>query len=594
MNKEQTSDTSINKHSSRIQVDVDFDNLPTVFSYQALVRLAQNNRSTSLATYTQKQAEPLDDDDFYKGLLERAALYSTKDKDGNDADADDESDDSQPRKGDEYDYDDPFIDDSDMILDTSYDYTLPEHDGFFVYHGSLDGQANLTSNDLLKAPKTAATKRKATTKAKEKAVANTNGLKKEKPRKPTATTSSQKVVPELIEISDGEERLDTEKKRTSQLSSSTMTTKSVNPSVTESKLSDMSKNTITSSSGVEQRQSKPSMAGKAIEKSSSTSTLAAARANEETNAAVAATGQDKKKKTPSGPSALLPLDPELNELMDKLRKDVAFESFENKAKFPQSLRPTVFAAGSIIFRKYNCAEDNFINHLMTLLPYNRFTLKKFITTKVGPTRINELNQEIQELVDLLKSKVNEMMPEQIRQYNERVNSSEVSSETAPSGDTEKRFRFNEETRKILYEIMNKELIATAIQNEIGMLTGVTENTVAEGKARKIMYQRLLSCWPEGWMTSYDISRHYSQYKLKIRRKNEDAKSSTNTPVTPPVVRRAVKRPVQSEVPTSPVSTAASKATSLPSTGYPKGVKRAVLPAPAEESSAKKGEREKLL
>ncbi|KAI8083744.1 hypothetical protein BDF21DRAFT_250344 [Thamnidium elegans] len=30
-----------------------------------------------------------------------------------------------------------------------------------------------------------------------------------------------------------------------------------------------------------------------------------------------------------------------------------------------------------------------------------------------------------------------------------------------------------------------------------------------------MYQRLLSCWPEGWMNSYEMSRQYSQYKSKL-------------------------------------------------------------------------------
>ena len=41
--------------------------------------------------------------------------------------------------GDNYDYEDPFIDDSDMLLDEPQEYSVPEFDGFFVYHGPLDG-----------------------------------------------------------------------------------------------------------------------------------------------------------------------------------------------------------------------------------------------------------------------------------------------------------------------------------------------------------------------------------------------------------------------------------------------------------------------
>jgi hypothetical protein len=61
--------------------------------------------------------------------------------------------------------------------------------------------------------------------------------------------------------------------------------------------------------------------------------------------------------------------------MEKLRRDVKYESFENKAKFPLSLKPTVLEAGLITFRKYRTIDENLVHHLMTILPYNRFTLK---------------------------------------------------------------------------------------------------------------------------------------------------------------------------------------------------------------------------
>lgn len=51
------------------------------------------------------------------------------------------------------------------------------------------------------------------------------------------------------------------------------------------------------------------------------------------------------------------------------------EDFAVKSKFPPSLRPTVLAAGTIIFRQLNGPDDNFLNHLMAILPYNKFTLR---------------------------------------------------------------------------------------------------------------------------------------------------------------------------------------------------------------------------
>lgn len=61
--------------------------------------------------------------------------------------------------------------------------------------------------------------------------------------------------------------------------------------------------------------------------------------------------------------------------MDKIRRDAVHEDFQNKAKFPLSLKPTVLEAGLVMFRKYKTIEENLVFHLMTVLPYNRFTLK---------------------------------------------------------------------------------------------------------------------------------------------------------------------------------------------------------------------------
>lgn len=61
--------------------------------------------------------------------------------------------------------------------------------------------------------------------------------------------------------------------------------------------------------------------------------------------------------------------------MVKLRKDVVHEDFENKAKFPLALKPTVLEAGLIMLRKNKEIDENLVYHLMSILPYNRFTLK---------------------------------------------------------------------------------------------------------------------------------------------------------------------------------------------------------------------------
>ena len=50
------------------------------------------------------------------------------------------------------------------------------------------------------------------------------------------------------------------------------------------------------------------------------------------------------------------------------------ESFANKAKFPPALRPLTLDIGRVMFREDHNLDNNVVNHLMKILPYNRFTL----------------------------------------------------------------------------------------------------------------------------------------------------------------------------------------------------------------------------
>ena len=60
--------------------------------------------------------------------------------------------------------------------------------------------------------------------------------------------------------------------------------------------------------------------------------------------------------------------------ISELKKYTELESFENKKKFPDILRPLLLAsAKEAILNKEH--DDNFYSHIMKFLPYNMFTLK---------------------------------------------------------------------------------------------------------------------------------------------------------------------------------------------------------------------------
>ncbi|KAI9280163.1 hypothetical protein BC943DRAFT_331238 [Umbelopsis sp. AD052] len=59
------------------------------------------------------------------------------------------------------------------------------------------------------------------------------------------------------------------------------------------------------------------------------------------------------------------------------------------------------------------------------------------------------------------------------------------------------------------------------------LLKTNEQPISETTARKQMYQRLMQCFPDGWMTTYDMSRQYSQYKVRQQKKEDKTASITS-------------------------------------------------------------------
>ncbi|KAI8985272.1 hypothetical protein BDB01DRAFT_789524 [Pilobolus umbonatus] len=403
--------------------------------------------------------------------------------------------------GDDYDFEDPFIDDSDMLMNEPGSPVESTINGFFVYTGPLDGNSIIEK------------KPKKTTKGKEKSV---TVQKKEKPR-PKKEEEGKKSIQSTVAA------------MAAALAAVTLpsTVKSKKPIV----------------SPLLKAESKVS-----IKKPISANPIKKKKKADKEDSKVIKGDSEKKKKNEI--VELQPLDPEVLALVEKIRKDATLENFENKAKFPPNLKPTVLEAGLVTLRKFKTIDDNLVFHLMTILPYNRFTLKKFLTTKAGQLRVDELQQEIDELAILLKQTIDRMMPEQQRQFNEKIASTPTNVEIVKLDEDERptpKFRCNDEVRKILYDIIQTEEQSIYVSNQIAILRDYPERpevVLNESKARKSMYQRLLSCWPEGWMNTYEMSRQYSQYKAKVVSQTSDKVNTAGVnkrPYSSPVSTGDVKK-----------------------------------------------------
>ncbi|KAL1933485.1 hypothetical protein VTP01DRAFT_7575 [Rhizomucor pusillus] len=449
----------------RYHVPIKDQGRPVIFSFKKLVK-----DHSKLQVPATEEKILTSEDAYFKNLLSK---YKDVDE-GDDVNDSDSEEEGTRRTGEgyyeEYDYDDPFIDDSEMLIDEDYDSFTPEYDGFFVYYGPLDG-----NEDSKKEPKRAdksktttstgvgSKKRVGTTRTKEKQPA-----KKEPKEKATAKKTAAKTEETANESSTVDGQTD-----------------------------------YTDTISVDQSPARTSEGEATTTSPAKAVSKAASATNNTTGAPVkAASVKEPEQRT---------IDPEIQVLLDKLREDAKKESFEHKAKFPAALRPTTLQIGSVMLRKATAVDDLVVDKLMEILPYNRFTLRKFLTTKAGGPRVQELHDENEKLIEQLKATIDRMMPEQQRSHEEKVaNSSDTDDRTT-------KFKYNDEVRQLIYKITLNDQAAVAISNEIAHYQGQPGNAQSEVTARKQMNLRILQCWPKGWTTTNDISRQNSAYKLKLEK-----------------------------------------------------------------------------
>ncbi|KAI9490431.1 hypothetical protein BDB00DRAFT_837809 [Zychaea mexicana] len=522
--------------SPRLYVDLKNQSFPIIFSYRELLKRRNREQARGVPIGSTNE-----EDEYFQSLLARAAQYDTNEGDDiEDNDTEDESAgaDKTKRVYEDYDYDDPFIDDSEMLVDEPAQANpLPEYDGFFVYHGQLDGNDLPGAKKQQQQAKAAVTKKK-TTQAKPKEKSTSSKKDKPTPKKQSSTTTSTQQQPSQLTSSKPSDAIvpsistGTASSSSKELSTTTTTTatasKERKPSPTPTVSNDPASIITESAAPVpvssrEDISTTPGGAAVVLKKSATPSRT---------------TETDKKTKASTSSNELLPLSPEIQTKVDRLRKLAVSESFENKAKFPPALRPITLDIGRIMFREENELDSNVVGHLMKILPYNRFTLNKFLTTKSGPERIKELNEENELLIAELKAMVDSQFPEQLQQYNEKLAAATAADAAAnllaPRQEAEdtphaggcvedvvaqKKYKFNDDGRKLLHKILNNDQASNLLSNEILKYQQKEDEMVTEARARKQIYLKLLPYFPPGWMTTIEMSRQNSQYKAKIDKQN---------------------------------------------------------------------------
>ncbi|KAI5121466.1 hypothetical protein M0805_003923 [Coniferiporia weirii] len=259
--------------------------------------------------------------------------------------------------------------------------------------------------------------------------------------------------------------------------------------------------------------------------------------------------------------------PELQAALHELKAAIAHESFEQKGKFPPTLKPVLarVALKAIVCGEYN---DSFFSLMPKLFIYNKFTMTKLIKRTVYAdhqklllARQDELLEELAQLADDGFAKAQEEYDKSVqgwerRQEKAKVETVSVEGTPAPESATpsvngaalpgaenmmetdgapkdgalstgaaaaaahssqhmpSKRYRLTERMRNIIWELVVLSNESCRIENEKNTLENSAVQ-VSEQGTRKVLYQKIVAAFPEGWMSSGQISREVSVMKKRF-------------------------------------------------------------------------------
>lgn len=255
-----------------------------------------------------------------------------------------------------------------------------------------------------------------------------------------------------------------------------------------------------------------------------------------------------------------PVDKRLAAEFEYLGRLVAAESFQVKSKFPPNLRQPLRKAAKIAIDlgQYN---ENFFNYLPNIFPYNRFTMSKLIKRDFYEDHMSALKELQDDVLNDMQAAIQEALPAHRAEYDEQVklwkeasneepskgsSSNAIGSETAPielndaggsstplvadpansaTPEPIKKWKWTERMREDIFRIIVIENGMTELKAEKLKLEASSEQ-VSELNQRKAAYKRIFELWPEeddaaggAWTTTTAISTQFSLQKKKNERQN---------------------------------------------------------------------------
>ncbi|KAH9060666.1 hypothetical protein EDB87DRAFT_1821968 [Lactarius vividus] len=281
-----------------------------------------------------------------------------------------------------------------------------------------------------------------------------------------------------------------------------------------------------------------------------------------------------------------PFHPDLEAAIEDLKAAISRENWEPKGKFPPGIRP-VLGAVALKAIKLNEYDDNFFNLMPRIFPYNRFTMsvrhlprcgglqttltcavvQKLIKRQIFPEHMALLVKRQDELLLELKAAADEGFQRAKEEWERSVTLWEKKQEKSkagtasvegsptlrsvplPPGDDSaamdvdksldgegkdakdakdahppaKKYKMTEAMKGLIWNLVCLSNECCRIENEKNTLEGSTSQ-VSEQGLRKTLYQKIVAAFPDGWMSSGQVSREVSVMKKKFEKEAMESES----------------------------------------------------------------------
>lgn len=188
--------------------------------------------------------------------------------------------------------------------------------------------------------------------------------------------------------------------------------------------------------------------------------------------------------------------------MAAFRAEVEKTAFADPKKFPSNLRSPIneaIASGMRLMEKKTSLPPGLLETFSALLPFPAGSLEKLLLGKVVPLYRDELRLKgISELMEALRAEVASL------------------AELAEGGESGKRRpKWTERIRELTSDLIRHELDWQSLDRLASAYAELKVESFSEITIRKGFYPRIAACWPAGEMTTTELGKEYSMWRRKM-------------------------------------------------------------------------------